>query len=69
MQEYFQPARFARPFIDQGLAALLNDLELRGQLDSTLVVLTTELRTPRINVMAGRDHYPRRFRSCWQAVD
>lgn len=50
------------PSLDQGLAALLNDLEARGQLDSTLVVLTTEFgRTPRINVMAGRDHWPQAF--------
>lgn len=50
------------PALDQGLAALLNDLEQRGQLDSTLVVLTTEFgRTPRINVMAGRDHWPQAF--------
>ena len=50
------------PALDQGLAALLNDLDQRGQLDSTLVVLTTEFgRTPRINVMAGRDHWPQAF--------
>ena len=50
------------PALDQGLAALLNDLEQRGQLDSTLVVLTTEFgRTPRINTMAGRDHWPQAF--------
>src|SRR5262249_32740527 len=34
----------------------------RGMLDSTLVVLTTEFgRTPRINNMAGRDHWPQAF--------
>lgn len=50
------------PALDQGLAALLNDLDERGMLDSTLVVLTTEFgRTPRINVMAGRDHWPQAF--------
>ena len=50
------------PSLDQGLAALLNDLDQRGQLDSTLVVLTTEFgRTPRINTMAGRDHWPQAF--------
>ena len=50
------------PALDQGLAALLNDLDQRGQLDNTLVVLTTEFgRTPRINVMAGRDHWPQAF--------
>jgi uncharacterized protein (DUF1501 family) len=31
-------------------------------LDSTLLVLTTEFgRTPRINAMAGRDHWPQAF--------
>ena len=50
------------PSLDQGLAALLADLEERGLLDTTLVVLTTEFgRTPRINVMAGRDHWPNAF--------
>ena len=50
------------PSLDQGLAALLNDLDERGELDSTLVVLTTEFgRTPRINTMAGRDHWPQAF--------
>lgn len=50
------------PALDQALAALLTDLDRRGLLDSTLVVLTTEFgRTPRINQMAGRDHWPGAF--------
>jgi len=50
------------PSLDQGLAALLIDLKQRGLLDSTLVVVTTEFgRTPRINTMAGRDHWPQAF--------
>ena len=37
-------------------------MDQRGLLDSTLVVLTTEFgRTPRINNMAGRDHWPQAF--------
>lgn len=48
--------------LDQGMAALLDDLERRGRLESTVVVLTTEFgRTPRINENAGRDHYPKAF--------
>ncbi|MDF1755721.1 MAG: DUF1501 domain-containing protein [Verrucomicrobiales bacterium] len=48
--------------LDQAMAALLDDLEKRGRLDSTVVVLTTEFgRTPRINQNAGRDHYPKAF--------
>lgn len=50
--------------LDQAMAALLDDLEERGKLKETLVVLTTEFgRTPRINENAGRDHYPRAFSS------
>ena len=50
------------PALDQGLSALLTDLKERGLLDTTLVVLTTEFgRTPRINQMAGRDHWPQAF--------
>ncbi len=47
------------PVFDQGAAALLQDLENRGSLDQTLVVMLTDFgRTPRINGGAGRDHYP-----------
>ncbi len=50
------------PAVDRGLAALIGDLEERGLLDSTLVLMTTEFgRTPRINRDRGRDHWPRAF--------
>jgi hypothetical protein len=50
------------PNFDQAYAALIRDLEQRGLLDSTLVLLTTEFgRTPKINGTAGRDHYPKVF--------
>jgi uncharacterized protein (DUF1501 family) len=50
--------------LDTALAALLEDLERRGMLRETLVVLTTEFgRTPRINQNEGRDHYPKAFSS------
>jgi uncharacterized protein (DUF1501 family) len=53
--------------LDQALSALLNDLDKRGMLDETLVVLATEFgRTPNINVNQGRDHYPKAF-SCMLA--
>ncbi|MFP6900714.1 MAG: DUF1501 domain-containing protein, partial [Opitutales bacterium] len=53
--------------LDQALSALLNDLDKRGMLDETLVVLATEFgRTPNINVNEGRDHYPKAF-SCMLA--
>lgn len=45
--------------VDQALAALLEDLDTRGLLDTTLVVALGEFgRTPRINRSAGRDHWP-----------
>ncbi|MCB1211133.1 MAG: DUF1501 domain-containing protein, partial [Verrucomicrobiales bacterium] len=49
----------AGPRLDQGLAALINDLDDRGLLDSTLVVCLGEFgRTPKVNKDAGRDHWP-----------
>ena len=50
--------------VDQALSALIKDLDMRGKLDETLIVLATEFgRTPTINKNAGRDHYPKAF-SC-----
>src|SRR5438105_13015370 len=47
------------PKFDQGLAALILDLEQRGLLESTLVIALGEFgRTPKVNVDAGRDHWP-----------
>ncbi|WP_397569361.1 DUF1501 domain-containing protein [Schlesneria sp. T3-172] len=46
------------PPADRAFAALINDLEERGLLDSTLVVMMGEMgRTPRVNAQAGRDHW------------
>lgn len=46
------------PPTDRALFALLNDLDDRGMLDETLVVMMGEMgRTPRINKDAGRDHW------------
>jgi hypothetical protein len=50
--------------LDKALGALLGDLERRGLLSDTLVVLTSEFgRTPKINQNSGRDHYPKAFSS------
>jgi uncharacterized protein (DUF1501 family) len=50
------------PPFDQAFAALVSDLERRGLLDSTLVMVSSEFgRTPRINPDAGRDHWPKVF--------
>jgi len=50
------------PSFDRGLAALISDLDERGLLDSTLIVVNSEFgRTPKINPGSGRDHWPRVF--------
>ncbi len=46
------------PAFDQTLAALIQDLDQRGVLDSTLVIVLGEFgRTPQINKDVGRDHW------------
>jgi len=53
------------PPSDVGFSALIEDLENRGLLESTLVVALAEFgRTPKINGGAGRDHWP----DCYTAV-
>jgi len=50
------------PPVDQATAALLADLRTRGLLERTLVIWMGEFgRMPRINLTAGRDHYPTVF--------
>jgi len=50
------------PRFDRAYTALLEDLDARGLLDSTLVIAWGEFgRTPRVNAQAGRDHYPNVF--------
>ncbi len=47
------------PVLDMVYPALIQDLEDRGLLDSTLVIVMGEMgRSPRINANAGRDHWP-----------
>lgn len=47
------------PPLDQGMSALIEDLHQRGLLKDTLVVWMGEFgRTPEINALAGRDHWP-----------
>jgi len=63
-REIFEELPDAAGQLDQGMAALLADLEERGLLSSTVVVLATEFgRTPKINENTGRDHHPAVF-SC-----
>jgi hypothetical protein len=50
---------FNLPILDQVVPALLEDLDARGLLESTLVIVMGEMgRTPRVNAKAGRDHWP-----------
>jgi len=50
------------PQFDQAFAALIRDLDQRGLLDSTLVMVSSEFgRTPKVNKDDGRDHWPRVF--------
>jgi uncharacterized protein (DUF1501 family) len=50
------------PIFDIAFAGLVADLDQRGMLDSTLIVVNSEFgRTPKINAGGGRDHWPRVF--------
>ncbi len=47
------------PVLDAAYTALVGDLEDRGLLDSTLIVVMGEMgRSPKVNRNAGRDHWP-----------
>lgn len=60
-----QHRKYLLPQADRALAALIEDLDERGLLESTLVVATGEFgRTPTINASAGRDHWP----DCYSVV-
>lgn len=55
----FTSMRRQLPKLDIGLTALINDLEERGMLQDTMIIMSGEFgRTPRINKDAGRDHWP-----------
>lgn len=46
--------------LDQSVSALHEDLERRGMLENTLVMVASEFgRTPRVNSSGGRDHWSR----------
>lgn len=46
--------------LDEGLSALIEDLDREGLAERTVVMLASEFgRTPRINPLGGRDHWPR----------
>jgi Protein of unknown function (DUF1501) len=50
------------PQFDQAYAALIADLAASGQLDDTLVIVSTDFgRTPKMNSAGGRDHWAKCF--------
>ncbi len=50
--------KYCTPSFDRSFSALLEDLEQRGLLDDTLIVVAGEFgRTPKINKWSGRDHW------------
>jgi hypothetical protein len=64
-EKLFARHRRLIPPSDQAFAALIEDLEARGLLDTTLVVAMGEFgRTPKLNGSGGRDHWP----DCFTAV-
>jgi hypothetical protein len=54
----FKACRSKLPNVDNAVASLIEDLEARGLLDTTIVLLLGEMgRTPKINKDSGRDHW------------
>jgi hypothetical protein len=55
----FENSRVHFPALDQGLTALMDDLQVRGlDRDVTVIVWGEFGRTPKINAQGGRDHWP-----------
>lgn len=53
------------PSFDRSFSALLDDLDQRGLLESTVVIAMGEFgRTPHVNPKSGRDHWP----NCWSLI-
>jgi hypothetical protein len=58
-EKLFARHRQLIPPSDEAVSALIEDLDARGLLDTTLVVALGEFgRTPRVNGSGGRDHWP-----------
>jgi hypothetical protein len=61
----FEGVKALSGILDPAWATLMEDLKAKGLLDSTLIVWMGEFgRTPRINALNGRDHYP----NAWTTV-
>jgi hypothetical protein len=56
--DIFNSCKRRLPLVDGTLSALIEDLDQRGMLESTMVIALGEFgRTPQINNNAGRDHW------------
>lgn len=61
-QDLFPRIKEKHPVLDRGVSALIADLDERGLLATTLVLVFGEFgRTPKINATRGRDHWPNAF--------
>ena len=61
-REHEKGVKQLNPEFDQAFPALLDDLEQRGLLATTLVLVIGDFgRTPKVNFSGGRDHWPRGF--------
>ena len=59
---HYKGIEIQMPVLDHALGGLIADLDQRGLLDSTLVVVNSEFgRTPKVNAGGGRDDWPRVF--------
>jgi hypothetical protein len=59
-EDNFERVKTLSGTLDQGMSALLDDLQQRGLLATTLVIWMGDFgRTPRINEKGGRDHHPK----------
>jgi hypothetical protein len=64
-QNCFTTLQTKLPELDKAFAALVDDLQQRGMLESTVILCMGEFgRTPRINGNSGRDHFAR----AWSVV-
>jgi hypothetical protein len=64
-EKVFPRHRQLIPPADESLSALIEDLDARGLLETTLILAVGEFgRTPKINASRGRDHWP----YCYTAV-
>lgn len=64
-QDNFASVRRLSEVLDAGWATLMSELKERGLLETTTILWMGEFgRTPRINEMGGRDHFP----NAWSCV-